>query len=437
MKKNFILGLAAISMLSFASCEKEPTTEQKPGGGVVEGIPTTATISLTNAPETMATEAGSAEESKVTDATLYVFNNADVLESIVAFTDMTAKKVTFQTTTGMKRLFVCVNMNDQLPAGTFQTVTSAATPAQVTTLAQFKKKEMSIANIAAISTNNKFWMTNLEKQPAQVQVTDQSASNNFTVSVGRAAAKVSLSIGTGVAGNGGRLEDLKFTPKNNPNKMYLMPVYDGTNYTGMQLLTPYYAASASGTYISGTKTNVPGSTYMVENSNEEIKAGKVTYLEVEGTWTPALDKTRKADGSPATTALAKGSDFWRIAVYDKDPTQTGAIITGYKDEYCYAAQPQAGLIGTNQAAIKYTGGKSYYAIHIQDKNAGSDQQLPLRYTIKRNAFFKVVISSISGPGSSTQQGVIPDPEKPVETVVNMSVTIQVAPWTVADLSAGI
>lgn len=53
MKKNFILGLAAISMLSFASCETDPAAEKNPADDVVEGIPTTATITLTNAPSTM------------------------------------------------------------------------------------------------------------------------------------------------------------------------------------------------------------------------------------------------------------------------------------------------------------------------------------------------------------------------------------------------
>lgn len=104
MKKNFILGLAAISMLSFASCETDPAAEKNLASDVVEGIPTTATITLTNAPSTMATESGESNESQIDNATLYVFNNADVLESIVPFqqTDIQTKKVTFQTTTGAK-----------------------------------------------------------------------------------------------------------------------------------------------------------------------------------------------------------------------------------------------------------------------------------------------------------------------------------------------
>ena len=65
------------------------------------------------------------------------------------------------------------------------------------------------------------------------------------------------------------------------------------------------------------------------------------------------------------------------------------------------------------------------------------KELPLRYTVKRNTLFDVVISSISGPGANDPGGVVPDPTKPVETVVSMEVNITIAPWTIANLSAGI
>lgn len=438
MKKNFILGLAAISMLSFASCETEPAVDKKPGGEVIEGIPTTATITLTNAPSTMAAEGGTTQESTLGNATLYVFNNADVLESIVPFetADLTAKKVTFQTTTGAKRLFVCANMNDILTPFNFQTVTGAATPAQVTNLDGFKKTQAAIANFAALTTNNKFWMTNLERQPAQVTVA-ASGTNKFGVSIGRACAKVRLSLGAGVQGSGGTLTSLKFKTKQNPNTMYLMPVYDGTNYTGNQLLTPYYDTSATGHYIDGSEvafTTTGGVSYLTENSNATIKAGKATYLEVQGIWTPNQDQIVDKNGNHTTSGLT-GGNFWRIAKYDGNP-DAGGKITGYKPG-CYNAEPAAGQVGTNERAIKYDGGKCFYAIYVQDKNAGTDEQLPLRYTIKRNTLFNVVISSISGPGSNDPGGVIPDPEKPVETTVQMEVDITIADWTVADLSAGI
>lgn len=438
MKKNFILGLAAISMLSFASCETDPAAEKNPADGVVEGIPTTATITLTNAPSTMAdTEAGKPNESKITNATLYVFNNADVLESIVPFeqADVQASKVTFQTTTGAKRLFVCANMNDILAPFDFKTVTTAANPTEVTNLDAFKKTQAAIDDFTSITAANKFWMTNLEAQPAQVTVT-ASGENKFTVSIGRACAKVRLKLGAGVVGSGGTLDNLKFKTKNNPDKMYLMPVYEGANYTGKQLLTPYYEAGTAGIYIDGSAqvsfSTEDGISYLTENSNATILAGKASYLEVEGIWKPNQDQIVDANGNPSSTGLTSGT-FWRIAKYDGNPESGGKII-GYKP-YCYNAAPTK--VETNEKAIQYQGGKCYYAIYLQDKNAGSDQELPLRYTVKRNTLFDVVISSISGPGANDPGGVVPDPTKPVETVVSMEVNITIAPWTIANLSAGI
>ena len=433
MKKNFILGLAAISMLSFASCETDPAAEKNPADDVVEGIPTTATITLTNAPSTMATENGTPPESDFAEATLYVFNNADVLESIVPFSveDVDAKKVTFQTTTGAKRLFVCANMNDILANFNFKTVTTAATPTEGTKLDAFKKTQAAIADFTSITGAGKFWMTNLEAQPAQKTVT-ASGENKFTVTIGRACAKVRLSLGTGVVGSGGTLDNLKFKTKNNPDKMYLMPVYEGANYTGKQLLTPYYGATTQGTYIDGSAqvsfSTEGGISYLTENSNATILAGKASYLEVEGIWTPNVDQILDKDGNPG--AALTNNDFWRVAL------KSGGVITGYKPG-CYNELPSTGQIGSGNEAIKYTGGKCYYAIYLQDKNAGSDKELPLRYTVKRNTLFDVVISSISGPGANDPGGVVPDPTKPVETVVSMEVNITIAPWTIANLSAGI
>ena len=435
MKKTFILGLTAASMFILASCETEPTAEKAPA--VVEGIPTTATITLANAPETMAAEAGSPAESAIAEGKLYVFNNADVLESIVDFTTANVgagKKISFQTTTGMKRLFVCANMAGKYPA--FQTI--ADSPGGATTLKAFKETEITGVTIAGISTDNKFWMTNLEKQPVQVAVTDNSGTNNFTAQVGRAAAKVHLSVAAGVEGNGGTLTSIKFTTMNNPNKMYLMPVYNGTNYTGDQLLTPYYSAAVNkANYVASAQKEVPGETYMSENSTQDIKAGKVSYLLVEGVWTPTLANTKNPNGTAATQPLATGAKFWRIAQYDKDPNAGDAKMTGWANEFYYNDQPAIGQIGTNQKAVDFTGGKCFYSINVQDKAAGGDDQLPLRYTVKRNSYFKVVINSISGSGSNDPGGVIPDPDKPVETQVTMNVTITVQGWNVIDQSAGI
>ena len=73
-----------------------------------------------------------------------------------------------------------------------------------------------------------------------------------------------------MVGSGGTLDNLKFKTKNNPDKMYLMPVYEGANYTGKQLLTPYYGATTQGTYIDGSAqvsfSTEGGISYLTENS---------------------------------------------------------------------------------------------------------------------------------------------------------------------------
>lgn len=66
-----------------------------------------------------------------------------------------------------------------------------------------------------------------------------------------------------------------------------------------------------------------------------------------------------------------------------------------------------------------------------------NKELPLRYTVKRNTLFDVDYLQHQRPRCDDPGGVVPDPTKPVETVVSMEVNITIAPWTIANLSAGI
>ena len=91
-------------------------------------------------------------------------------------------------------------------------------------------------------------------------------------------------------------------------------------------------------------------------------------------------------------------------------------------------------MGTNEKVVTYTDGFCYYGIWIADNKITIPS---LKYTVKRNTYFKVSIDDISGPGAGTPGDVTPDPSKPVEETVNMKATIDVQPWTVVEQHAGI
>lgn len=427
MRRKFTFGWIAMSVLALASCSK---TDPGKTPGVPDGTPTTAriTLSQTGLQSKANDPNGTAEEGKVSNATLYVFANK-TLASVVQFAAGESDK-TFQTTTGPKQLFACVNMDDRLESLNINAGME---------LSVFKKKILEVTDIGAVSTNNKFWMTNLENDAPTVIVEQANegevttgSKNNFTIKVGRLCAKVDLTVSSSVTQSGGTLSDISYRVCNNPKKMYLMPVYDGPNYEKPDLLTPFYSMDfadvpASGKvtaddYFQTTAKQLSAAshfTYMTENSNKPVVTAKATYLEVKGTWAPSSDQIK--DGGPLV-----GGTFYRIA----NLSGPGGHIVSYEAGVYKAAPSVTG----NQKVITYTGGACYYGIWIADN---SIVDAGLKYTIKRNTYFKVSIDDVSGPGAGTPGDVTPDPQRPVETNVNMKATIDVQPWTVVEQHAGI
>ena len=125
---NILTTGAFATLLLLGSCTKDVDNPNSPGGGgeggVVEGIPTYATVSLSQGTGA-GTYAGAADyvngtspasdvEKKITDAVVLVFNSDDVLENYVKFADTELAKApyakTFATTTGKKRLYALANL---------------------------------------------------------------------------------------------------------------------------------------------------------------------------------------------------------------------------------------------------------------------------------------------------------------------------------------
>lgn len=130
---NFLTTGAAAAMLLLGSCTKDADNPQGGGGegGVVEGIPTYATVSLSQrtgagtyadtGDYVNGTSQASEVEKKITDAVVLVFNSDDVLENYVTLdvvtegdapNQTTVAKKTFATTTGKKRLYALANLGD-------------------------------------------------------------------------------------------------------------------------------------------------------------------------------------------------------------------------------------------------------------------------------------------------------------------------------------
>jgi hypothetical protein len=382
---NILKTGAFATLLLLGSCTKDVDNPQGGGGegGVVEGIPTYATVSLSQRTGA-GTYAGAADyvngtsqasdvEKKITDAVVLVFNSDDVLENYVKFEDAELAKApyakTFATTTGKKRLYALANLEDY---SAIEKIFNGQTAADKK-LSNVCKVIQQIADISRATTDYKFWMSNVYKLGATIedQVTVQKGdenTNNFTIYIGRMVSKVTPTFADNLVINSGdgtiEIKDeqdavvAEYRVRNNPKRFYTFPVYEGT-----QLISPYYNRTYdlpnptdyddantnvgkndffdNGHEDGGNHTFVKAATdsYLTENSPKEAKRHKVTFLSIKAKWTPNANALLlDADGSIADNAAAtlkkitdatdavpagNGGTFYRVQKWQ------GGKIVGY------------------------------------------------------------------------------------------------------------
>lgn len=437
-KFRFLTLAVATLLVGFTSCSNDDETGT--GGKPVEGQKTIAKINLTqvNRATTYAstgTEAPSLDEKKVNSAILYVFSSTKVLEAEVPLnltgTPTTGAEKIFELTTGNKYFYAAVNV----PSGKKPTIAIG------TSMDDAIKSILTVSNVTDLYPANSFFMTNVDTPAAvyidQAQESDVIAGtkNNITIPVGRAMIKASLDYTKANVTQpaNGELDNVKFLLANNPTKMYYMAYVTNAG----QLETPYFNNStiASGYYPDLTTISssdflaADGSatTYGMENSNKVVLAGNATYALIQGKFTPKKVVDKDGGNEAAGTS---GADFWRI------------LTDGSFTNKFYKEDPAGGTdlttIQTNDpaaTAVKYTGGVCYYAFYLADNSVSGNSTV--KYTVKRNSFWKMKITDVSGVGSNSPEEVVPDPSLPIEAKTFIKGQIDILDWAVYDQSGGI
>lgn len=496
---NILTTGAFATLLLLGSCTKDVDNPNSPGGGgeggVVEGIPTYATVSLSQGTGAGTyADAGdyvngnspaSEAEKKITDAVVLVFNSDDVLENYVKFEDAELAAAPyakiFATTTGKKRLYALANLGDY---SKIEAIFNGQTAANKK-LSNVCKVIQEIADISGATTDNEFWMSNVYKLGATIedQVTVQKGdenTNNFTIYIGRMTGKVTLSFSDALVVNSGDgtfgKDAAQYRVRNNPKRFYTFPVYEGT-----QLISPYYNRTYdlpnptdyadantnvgkndffdNGHADGGNHTFVPTATdsYLTENSPKEAKRHKVTFLSIKAKWTPSKDALfLNANGSVAGdlsgTITGNQGTFYRVQKWQ------GGKIVGYCPGI-YAETPTnwtdvGGTPGNGEGALNtavadrnaakasvdpcylivtYDQGMAYWAYWMRSRLDGTIAE---KYALKRNNHYKVNIISVDGVGEPTEDDNL-DKDEDLEADASMKATIEVLNWNVVDIEGGI
>lgn len=498
---NILTTGAFATLLLLGSCTKDVDNPNSPGGGgeggVVEGIPTYATVSLSQrtgagtyvGPEddyVNGTSQATEVEKKITDAVVLVFNSDDVLENYVKFEDAELATApyakTFATTTGKKRLYALANLENY---SKIEAIFNGQTAADKK-LSNVCKVIQQIADISGATTDNKFWMSNVYKLGATIedQVTVQKGdenTNNFTIYIGRMVSKVTPTFAADLVINSGdgtiETDNAEYRVRNNPTRFYTFPVYEN-----VQLVSPYYDIEYNLAGATGVANEYPNKlnpidffdngtaaafgktmgqdSYLTENSPKEAKRHKVTFLSIKTKWEPTENALfLNANGSVAdnkTAEIAKitgnQGTFYRVQKWQ------GGKIVGYCPGI-YAETParwtdvggtpgnDAGQLFTPAAdrnaakasvdpcylIVTYDQGMAYWAYWMRSRLDGTIAE---KYALKRNNHYKVNIISVDGVGEPTEDDNL-DKDEDLEADASMKATIEVLNWNVVDIEGGI
>lgn len=146
---------------------------------------------------------------------------------------------------------------------------------------------------------------------------------------------------------------------------------------------------------------------------------------IKGYFVPSTLLTADGQSVDSNPDPANGKvTFWRIATV-RDGRRT------YDDGY-YASQPVAALITADKEAVEFVNGECYYPVWLANDQSGNEN----KYTVKRNSYYKVTITSVTGAGGVDPGDVI-DPEIPLDRQVTIGVNITVSNWDDVDQSTGI
>lgn len=496
MKKyNLFTASALAAMMLFSACSKD---NEGPGGGgehggYTEGIPTYATVTLSQKagastyaatdyanPESNAT----AEEKTVNNAFVIVFNQFGIFESLKDLEnkgDDTNPKWEAQvsTTTGKKTFLALANLSDNAKG-----IVTAACVANAT-LDQVINTLQKIETIAEAATDNSFWMSNVYPLNATSETMQDVVDEHtkITIYIGRMTAKVTPTFNIKEDPNAeGKLNPAgaQYRVRNNPKRFFSFPVY---NAAGL-LTSPYYDRNytdggsydadglGAGDYfdnghdandadgIAHTFVAAGTDSYLTENSPKEAKRHKVTFLSIKAKWEPNENATflaangTKMDAAAGMEAIKTTNQgtFYRVqkwksgkiegycpGIYTAQPTAFHKEIIddatdGAQNELVTREVAKADQTAdTKYVVATYTNGIAYWPYWMKNSNEGTVAQ---KYALKRNNHFKVNIISVAGVGDPVEDDIL-DKDEDIEKDVTVTATIEVLNWNEVTIEGGI
>ncbi len=425
MKTAKILTFLAATSLISVSCSKENSDQS---ANADKGKPTYVQVNVSY-PETRAANDPTATAAEVKLNTVDVFIFDGVSNTLVkrqqlssadfnpiapgsGNNDLYSAITKIATTTGAKKIYVGLNLPASFP--------------NVSSVGELKANWATTVN-DLVTAGGIAMFSAAETSKTLVETTNPSYADNnvFTVQVERMVAKVAVEDGGIVSAvAGGVISDVQFAihtsnkvlfPLKNvaggvvkdPN--WALGSYVSTDFENFSDYSPINAPGTSG--VNGATAKLLNAKYAPENTSQAHLQKETTYASIRAKFVP----NQFSDENGAS----KGSNVGQSA-------KTFWIVTDSEGvRKFFDLQAEAQTYATSKGvtvSAPYTGGYCYYQAYLNPKNG---------YNTVRNDFYNVVITKISGPGKPDPDP--KDPELPVETPTDITVSVEIIAWTyVAD-----
>lgn len=442
MKLNKLFLMAVMGLGLFACSENElegngPEGVQNEGTTYV-GFTLKFSNTNTRAEGDLATE----EETTITSA--YVMMTSEkgtTFEKVLAMTAPAegseegyyedSKKFLFQTTAGNHDFYAVINPD--IPPTKGGNISD-----------YFETPEL--LPLETIAASNNFMMSNCSKNTfnlvdniskEQALEGDDNASNNFTISVERVVAKVTMTClnatlesESGTTNVGGKINNLQFYLMGEATKSYRMAFTPNLNLARTEGITDRYSFEsnipAGITINTGANQDKTQATpvYCLENLQDDYKQGNTTYILLKTDFIPTkIVDCIKADGT--TTNNDNTSDTAEPFYVVKSGDLAGNyIIKADLDAYKQNHQNQLPQ-GVLSISDEYKNGTCWFGpIWVGQENA--DNNGP----VKRNTWYNLNINKIKLPGDPNAPEI--NESQPLVPNTNVAITLDVMDWVSAD-----
>lgn len=408
---NYLIATSAL-IAGFTSCSNDDDLAGKGGNPTPNGKATTFTLSIAQ-PKTYAVDMNAtADENKMTSVDVFIFNDSDVLEkrerlassdfSSSTDNEYTANR-TIATTVGAKKIYVGVNLSDELA----RDVASRGLTAIY---------QVSSANDLMNPANGFAMFSKVASNPTFVEETDATAAtaNKVSATVSRLLAKVAIEKGAGLQYNvlGGTVSDLQFSLSNITKLYYVLP--NALNYSPTNTLADFYKENSyKAVNANGTAIKTANVSYALENISTQSLEGYSTYASIRAKFLPTKVVKLSVAGNGSSGLVSETAPVNPQTFY----VVSNAGVKYYFIDQIDAAAYDATINGATPTMSTYQDGYCFYKAYLNPAH---------NYNIFRNNLYKVNITAINGLGQSGDN--IDNPGHEISKPTNITIDIVVEPW---------